>query len=425
MARERDRRIEERLSDPPVDEPGRKIAAGCVVAVITAVLLLGGLGLVVSGWSRFAQPAIADLVDDDGPDPEVASDPIVGDPIADPGPRPSTGDPLADMRRRYVPGPHVRVDGMIPSADPIGPTSGGVQAWTRGRSADTPWIVLGARFEPGPPPSMSSNPAPRVAHAPGEPVDRPITILAGVPAESHVRAADSSGGFAVTSYAVAFDGYAGHFVLPATVQTELGIVSAGGSDGATVRFTIGAAIRPDRTLATSGEGFRATMRVAAIDDQGRVSPYVPRDLAILPVGTGDVEVALNMTESTDLDLYVTDPTGNTIYYGNTQGVTGGHLDLDANAACSGNMGVNTEHVFWHQGRAARGTYTVRVAHFESCIQGRPVDYRVTVRSCGETVVLSGRFTGFGESSSCLVGGQDPAFCQDVVSFLVPPCRVSN
>jgi len=328
------------------------------------------------------------------------------------------------MRHRYAPGPHVRLEGMIPSPVPLGRTPAPT-AWASGRSADTPWIVHGARYEPGPPPSPAPLFAPRCAHAPGEPVDRALTILAGVPAQARVRAEDAGGGTAVTAYAVAFDGYRGHFVLPATVPTELGIVSAGGSDGATVRFTMGAPVRPDGSVATSGDPFPVTVRIAAIDDMQRVSEWVVRPLSVLPVGTGDVEVALTMSEATDLDLYVTDPTGTTVYFGNTTGVTGGRLDLDANAACSGNLGMNNEHIYWERGHAPRGTYTVRVAHFESCVEGRPVDYRITVRNCGETVVLAGRFVGQGRSESCLSGGQDPSFCQDVVSFVAPPCRIAN
>lgn len=426
-ASERRPRIDERLTDPPEPgQAGRRIALGCGLAVLALALLAGTIGLFAGAWTRFAEPAIAasgeapadpGSVDPGGPDPGLAggSDPTAGH---------AQGDPLADMRRRYVPGPHVRIEGMIPSDRALG-RSPAVQAWTAGRSADTPWIVHGARYEPGAAPPPSAQPAPRIAHDAGEEAGRPLTILAGVPAEARVRAADASGGTGVTAYAITFDGYRGHFVLPATVPTELGIVSAGGSDGATVRFTIGAPVRQDGTLAASGQAFRAIARIAAIDDEGRVSPWITRELSVLPVGTGDVEVALTMSEATDLDLYVTDPTGTTVYYGNTEGVSGGHLDLDANAACGSNVGIDNEHVYWPSGRAPRGTYTVRVAHYESCIQGRPVDYRITVRNCGETVVLSGRFAGASQSQSCLVGGQDPSWCQDVVSFAVPSCAARN
>lgn len=134
---------------------------------------------------------------------------------------------------------------------------------------------------------------------------------------------------------------------------------------------------------------------------------------------------MTMSLATDLDLYVTDPAGTTVYYGNDGGFSGGQLDLDANAACSGNLGVQAEHIFWPTGRAPAGTYSVRVAHFRSCIGGAAVDYRVTVRACGETVVLTGRFTGAGNGTSCTGRAGDPGWCQEVVSFQLPSCARSN
>ncbi|NIS28841.1 MAG: hypothetical protein GWN07_01935, partial [Actinobacteria bacterium] len=89
-----------------------------------------------------------------------------------------------------------------------------------------------------------------------------------------------------------------------------------------------------------------------------MSPYLRRQLRVMPVGTGDVEVTVTMTRSTDIDLYVIDPTGNTVYYGNSHSDNGGQLDLDANAACGANMGVDNEHIFWPRGTAPAGTYTV-------------------------------------------------------------------
>lgn len=416
MRRDRERgSIEDRVTDPPEDTGPRRLAAGCSIAIAAAILLVLSGGLLVGAWNRFAAPAIAG-----GKADREARDP--GDPARPTEPISRSADPLADMRRRYIPGPHVRIEGMIPMLDPIG-ASGRPGAGRRGRTADTPWDVLGARYEPGPPPSTTPDPAPTVLHAPGEPVASPLVVLPGVPAIARVRAADASGGFAVTAYAVAFDGYPGHFVLRATVQTELGMVSAGGSDGAALRFTIGAAIRPDRSIARPRESFRVIARIAAIDDQGRTSRYVSREVAILPVGTGDLEVALAMSEPSDLDLYLTDPSGQTIYYGASRGASGGELDLDANAACSRNMGIDHEHVFFPSGLAPRGTYSVRVAHFESCVQGRPIEYRVTVRACGETVVLVGRFAGMGRAEPCIGRAEDPSWCQDVVRFLVPLCRL--
>lgn len=411
----------ERLTDPPPKiGDGRRIAVGCGVIAMLIVLGAGVIGLAIGAWSRFIAPMSADMPSserDMSTDPNEPAD--VNSERID-----HRDDPLASMRRRYTPGPHVRIEGMIPSPRVLGETRapGGFQS---GNSDGTPWIVYGARFEGGPAPTPTPQPSPRIEHERGEDLSRQLTVLSGVPAETDVLAADAGGGPGIVEYAVAFVGYQGYFMLPAMVPTELGPVTAGGSNGATVRFTLGAPIRPDGTMAPAAVEFPVVMRMAAIDEQGRVSPWITRNLNVLPVGTGDVEVALTMSEPTDLDLYVTDPLGATIYYGNTTSMSGGHLDLDANAACSSNLGVNNEHVYWGQGRAPRGTYSVRVAHFESCIQGRPVEYRVTVRNCGETVVLSGRFVGEGATTRCLSSGQSPGSCQDVVSFVVPSCAPQN
>ena len=55
----------------------------------------------------------------------------------------------------------------------------------------------------------------------------------------------------------------------------------------------------------------------------------------------------------------------------------------------------------------------------------PVDYRITVRNCGETAVFSGSFTGEGNSDTCdrdPSGAGDRNWCQRVVDFDVTPCE---
>ena len=69
----------------------------------------------------------------------------------------------------------------------------------------------------------------------------------------------------------------------------------------------------------------------------------------------------------------------------------------------------------------------RVAHYRSCIGGRGVDYRVTVRNCGETAVFRGRFEGEGDTRTCMEAPPDaqPGWCQQVVSFDVTPCAAAG
>lgn len=394
---------------------------GCGVGCLALALLGGALGIAVGAQRRLAGWGGDDAAEDADPATTGTGDPAPGDPL-DPsaGPPMRPADPRARMRDRYRPGPHVTVQSMVPSGRLLPATTPGNVV--QGRTVDNPWIVPGAQLRPAPMPGASAG-GPQVWHDAGVEPNRPLTVLARTPARVGVRARDAAGGTDVMAYLVSFVGYEGHFHLPATVQTELGRVQAGGSEGATVQFAVTAPVMPDGRSVQPGQRFEVTMRIAAVDDRGRVSAPIERRLSVIAVGAGDVEVTLTMEEPTDLDLYVTDPTGVTVYFGNTDAMSGGHLDLDANAACSSNVGVDNEHVFWPRGRAPAGTYRVNVAHFRNCIEGRSVAYRVTVRACGETVVLAGRFDGGGRTQTCdrRPGPGDRGWCQEVVTFDVPPC----
>ena len=386
-----------------------------VVAIVAgAALLIGVVGcLAIGGMALLFSRSEAEAA------PAWRTPPAV--PPVGPGSPPGSAvpDQAGQMRARYRPGPYVTVEGLLPSGRMR--VSRMDAPGRSGRSVDTPWIVGGAELRPGaaPSPTAAGGPSLRSADAPasGE-----LTVIAGVPARVALDADDGQGaGGDVSAFLVAFHGYPGHFFLPASVDTELGHVQVAGVDEATVYFGIDSPLRPDgRTIDAP---LQVTMYVAAVDTAGRISPYVTRSLSVMPVGNGDVEVTLTMTAATDLDLYVIDPAGVTVYYGNTTSFSGGRLDLDANAACSGNLGVNNEHIYWPRGEAPAGTYTVRVANFESCIGGAPVDYRVTVTSCGEIAVLAGRFEGTGNTDTCdRPPGAARDWCQDVVEFEVEPCE---
>ncbi len=348
-------------------------------------------------------------------------DPIAPPDDPDPDGQPGQATQVREMRTRYRPGPHVEVEGMLPSGRL---SVQRIEHGSRdGRTIDTPWIVGGAELHPTAAPDASPATAARPAITHGD-AGGELVILAGVPARLPIRLEAGTGtDTEVRGLYIAFHDYPGHFFLPATVDTELGQIQIAGAEAAEVIFGLDAAVGPHGEPIT-GVPLEVTMYVAAVDVEGRVSPYLQRQLRVMPVGTGDVEVTVTMSQSTDLDLYVVDPTGNTVYYGNTNSENGGQLDLDANAACSSNMGVDNEHVFWPSGRAPAGTYTVRVAHFESCIGEAPFDYRVTVENCGETVVLAGHFAaGPGNTDTCTsMDHDDPSWCQQVVEFEVAPCE---
>lgn len=389
------------------------MGVGCLV-----VVLLLCLATAAGVWLYHRFDGGPSFGSGESPLDEPASSADAAVPVS-PGQEPSGNQA---MRARYRPGPYVEVVGMLPGGMSDLQSLGGRQRG--GHTLDNPWVVAGAELRPGQAPASTSDPSqnsgPGMRHGGTQ---EALTLIPGTPALLPIVASPGSGTEgAVQGLLLEFPGYEGHFFLPAVVNSELGTLQVTGVEAASVPFGIDVPIGPDGERAPAEKEMLATVRVAALSADGRVSPYITRRLRVAPVGTGDVEVTLTMTEATDLDLYVVDPSGTVIYYGNQQSFSGGHLDLDANAACGGNVGVNAEHVYWSRGRAPAGSYQVRVANFESCIDGRPVDYRISVSNCGETAVFSGRFEGAGDQDACtqLPEGR-PDWCQQVVSFDVSPC----
>lgn len=403
-------------------DDSRALDYGVLVALgVLALLLLGAaLAGVLYVADRFETSERAD----DDADPPAADDAVQPQPV---GTEPGAADDarraalVAAMQARYRPGPFVQTVGLLPS---------GLRSLRRmaasnrgGRTVDNPWIVAGAELHAGAPPATRATGGPSLRWGPRENTSQPLTVIAGSPANLQIVAGPGGGPDGpVQGLLIRFPGYPGYFFLPAVVDSELGQIRVAGVDEAELQFGIDAPVYPNGTPVDPGKELEASIEVAAVDMAGRVSPFARRQLRVHPVGTGDLEVTLSMSEATDLDLYVVDPTGVTVYYGNTSAFTGGHLDLDANAGCGSNMGVNNEHVFWPPGRAPAGTYQVRVANFRSCIQGRAVDYRVTVRNCGETAVFAGSFEGSGDTRVCTEApGTQRGWCQQVVTFEVTPC----
>lgn len=74
----------------------------------------------------------------------------------------------------------------------------------------------------------------------------------------------------------------------------------------------------------------------------------------LRTGDGDVKFTLTWDTDVDLDLYVTEPSGDTIWYGNRSSTTGGQLDTDDRD------GFGPENIFWPTDFARPGSYRVEV-----------------------------------------------------------------
>ncbi len=80
---------------------------------------------------------------------------------------------------------------------------------------------------------------------------------------------------------------------------------------------------------------------------------------------GNIQVTAAWQTSSDIDLHVTDPMGEEVYYGHRQSASGGRLDHDANAACSV-APPTVENVYWASPTPPRGTYQARVVSYDQC-----------------------------------------------------------
>lgn len=144
----------------------------------------------------------------------------------------------------------------------------------------------------------------------------------------------------------------------------------------------------------------------AVGSGGALGAYSSATVRVIAVGTGDVQVSASWSDTSDVDLHVVDPSGEEIYFGNKTSASGGELDLDSNAGCSGDpdpvnpngpeVHLNNENIVWPAGAAPSGTYTVRLAYWSACSVSAPTDWVVTVATAGGTPqIFTGQFTGPG------------------------------
>lgn len=93
------------------------------------------------------------------------------------------------------------------------------------------------------------------------------------------------------------------------------------------------------------------------DDNGLISNVVTSSISVLRLGTGALQISLSWDNYSDQDLYVTDPSGETISYINERSSSGGQLDRDDTD------GFGPENIFWSE-EAPDGEYNVRVNDYD-------------------------------------------------------------
>jgi hypothetical protein len=103
----------------------------------------------------------------------------------------------------------------------------------------------------------------------------------------------------------------------------------------------------------------------------------------ITLGTGNVQITLQWASSADLDLHVTEPDGNEIYFSNKgPSASQGILDVDSNVGCSADGSV--ENVYWPEASPApAGEYSIEVVGYDVGEAGGPEcgagDYILTIK----------------------------------------------
>ncbi len=110
----------------------------------------------------------------------------------------------------------------------------------------------------------------------------------------------------------------------------------------------------------------------------------------LVLQTGDVQVTLRWNTIDDLDLYVTDPAGDTVAFDNPAIPSGGALDVDANGGCFFPISNPVENIFWPTGQSPTGTFTVAVSLYTYCQEiARPIPFTLSILVRDVTQTFSG------------------------------------
>jgi hypothetical protein len=84
--------------------------------------------------------------------------------------------------------------------------------------------------------------------------------------------------------------------------------------------------------------------------------------------SGDVQVTVNWNTGADIDLYVTDPSGATLFYNqeHKRSKIGGHLDHDARGNCrKEQQNPRIENAYWPS-PARSGPYRIELHYFSPC-----------------------------------------------------------
>jgi subtilisin family serine protease len=137
-----------------------------------------------------------------------------------------------------------------------------------------------------------------------------------------------------------------------------------------------------------------------LETQGNIGKLLQLDKALLKVKsgeavdctpeptTGDVQVLLSWDNYNDLDLLVTDPYNERIWYKNRRVSSGGQLEIDMNVEYPDSRNP-IENIYWPSGAAPNGTYNVYLMYFKQHQNTAANPYKIIVKHGSVTDEYSG------------------------------------
>jgi subtilisin family serine protease len=107
--------------------------------------------------------------------------------------------------------------------------------------------------------------------------------------------------------------------------------------------------------------------------------------------TGDVQALLSWNNYNDLDLIVTDPSGESVWYKNRRAASGGQLEIDMNVEYPDSK-TPIENIYWQQDGAPNGTYNVYLLYFKQHESNATSPYKITVKHGDKTDEYTGEIS---------------------------------
>jgi hypothetical protein len=101
--------------------------------------------------------------------------------------------------------------------------------------------------------------------------------------------------------------------------------------------------------------------------------------------SGAIQITVGWDSGADIDLYVTDPAGETICFRKDErrSASGGHMDHDSRGDCRTQQEINRiENVYWEGSRPLEGDYRVELHYFSPCGHNQETTTTISISVAG-------------------------------------------